>query len=83
MDDELKNLIFQTLKQNTEPASSTSCTNSFKCTELKKKETVSTQTQTPTVGHLRRFNHHDIPSLTHPLVIYFFFLIIFTFNFHF
>ncbi|XP_014227160.1 rho GTPase-activating protein 39 isoform X1 [Trichogramma pretiosum] len=61
----------QTLKQNTEPASaSASGIDSLKSSEPKKKETVSTQTQTPTVGRSGRFNHHhhhhrENPSLVH------------------
>ncbi|XP_031777201.1 uncharacterized protein LOC100119219 isoform X2 [Nasonia vitripennis] len=59
----------QTLKQNTEPVSSGGGMDSMKCSEPKRKETVSTQTQTPTVGRSGRFNHHENPSLATTLQI--------------
>ncbi|XP_076237649.1 myTH4 and RhoGAP_KIAA1688 domain-containing protein RhoGAP93B isoform X2 [Calliopsis andreniformis] len=56
----------QTLKQNTEPASSTGA-DTQKSTEPRKKESVSTQTQTPSVSRLARFNHQESPNLSSSL----------------
>ncbi|XP_011175510.2 uncharacterized protein LOC105207643 isoform X1 [Solenopsis invicta] len=53
----------QTLKQNTEPASS-STSETQKVTEPRKKESVSTQTQTPSVSRSTRFNHQENTNLT-------------------
>ncbi|CAL7942001.1 unnamed protein product [Xylocopa violacea] len=51
----------QTLKQNTEPASSSGA-DTQKSTEPRKKESVSTQTQTPSVSRSVRFNHQQESS---------------------
>lgn len=60
----------QTLKQNTEPAGS-SGGDVQKNAESRKKESVSTQTQTP-VSRSMRFNHQDNPNLSVTLVRSFF-----------
>ncbi|KAG7212405.1 hypothetical protein KM043_012723 [Ampulex compressa] len=58
----------QTLKQNTEPAGS-SGGDTQKVTEPRKKESVSTQTQTPSVSRSSRFNHQENPNLTATLQV--------------
>ncbi|XP_012271050.1 uncharacterized protein LOC105694708 [Orussus abietinus] len=57
----------QTLKQNTEPAAGGFGGEAQIAPEPKKKESVSTQTQAPTVGRSTRFNHQENPSLASPL----------------
>lgn len=57
----------QTLKQNTEPASSSGI-DVQKSTEPRKKESVSTQTQTSSVSRLTRFNHQENSNLSSSLV---------------
>nr|XP_033327436.1 uncharacterized protein LOC117221001 isoform X2 [Megalopta genalis] len=56
----------QTLKQNTEPASSSGADNQ-KLTEPRKKESVSTQTQTPSVSRSTRFSHQESSNLSSSL----------------
>ncbi|XP_076626020.1 myTH4 and RhoGAP_KIAA1688 domain-containing protein RhoGAP93B isoform X1 [Colletes latitarsis] len=56
----------QTLKQNTEPASSSGI-NIQKPTEPRKKESVSTQTQTPSVSRSTRFSHQESSNLSSSL----------------
>ncbi|XP_011137840.1 uncharacterized protein DDB_G0283357 isoform X2 [Harpegnathos saltator] len=58
----------QTLKQNTEPPSG-STSDAQKVTEPRKKESVSTQTQTPSVSRSTRFNHQESPNLTPTLQV--------------
>lgn len=62
--------FLQTLKQNTEPAGGEGTTNSQKQNESRKKESVSTQTQTPIVGRTGRFNHHENPNLAANMVFF-------------
>lgn len=62
----------QTLKQNTEPASSSGI-DVQKSTEPRKKESVSTQTQTSSVNRLTRFNHQENSNLSSSLVKFFIF----------
>ncbi|XP_066602742.1 rho GTPase-activating protein 39 isoform X2 [Prorops nasuta] len=57
----------QTLKQNTEPAASGG-NDVQKANEPRKKESVSTQTQTPSVSRSTRFNNQENPSLAATLV---------------
>ncbi|XP_024936657.1 rho GTPase-activating protein 39 isoform X2 [Cephus cinctus] len=57
----------QTLKQNTEPAGG--CSDAQRGNEPRKKETVSTQTQTPSVGRSPRFNHQENPNLAATLQV--------------
>lgn len=59
--------IWQTLKQNTEPAGTGGSSEGLKSGE-RKKETASTQTQTPVVGRSSRFNHQDNPNASATLV---------------
>lgn len=58
----------QTLKQNTEPAGS-SGGDAQKLAEPRKKESVSTQTQTPSVSRSTRFNHQESPNLATTLQV--------------
>ncbi|XP_032680440.1 uncharacterized protein LOC116848445 isoform X3 [Odontomachus brunneus] len=58
----------QTLKQNTEPPSG-STSDAQKVAEPRKKESVSTQTQTPSVSRSTRFNHQESPNLASTLQV--------------
>ncbi|KZC07879.1 Rho GTPase-activating protein 39 [Dufourea novaeangliae] len=56
----------QTLKQNTEPPSSSGI-DTQKSAEPRKKESVSTQTQTPSVSRSTRFSHQESSNLSSSL----------------